>query len=198
MTQIALLFLEAIDGAAIRAHVVFGVILGTDVALALTARSYCRTQQDPPENGAITLCRGLPKASGRPPCDCGDSGCVETCLSGAGPARDYHSRTGQHLTAKEISLAASGGDEYAQQSLTVYQDRLARGLAVVINLLDPDVIVLGGGLSNIGQLYAGLSALVGIYTFSDGIDTPIVRAAHGDFRAECVVRPGVGRPVTPT
>ena len=84
------------------------------------------------------------------------------------------------MTAKEISLAASGGDEYAQESLTVYQDRLARSLAVVINLLDPDVIVLGGGLSNIGQLYAGLSALVGIYTFSDAIDTPIVRAAHGD------------------
>ena len=92
-----------------------------------------------------------------PPCYCGNSGCVETCLSGAGLARDHHSRTGQHLTAKEISLAASGGDEYAQESLTVYQDRLARSLAVVINLLDPDVIVLGGGLSNIGQLYAGLT-----------------------------------------
>lgn len=64
--------------------------------------------------------------------------------------------------------------------LTVYQDRLARSLAVVINLLDPDVIVLGGGLSNMVQLYAGLSKLVGTYTFSDGIDTPIVRAAHGD------------------
>ena len=64
--------------------------------------------------------------------------------------------------------------------MTVYQDRLARSLAVVINLLDPDVIVLGGGLSNIVPLYAGLSALVGNYTFSDGIDTPIVRAAHGD------------------
>ena len=64
--------------------------------------------------------------------------------------------------------------------MAVYQDRLARSLAVVINLLDPDVIVLGGGLSNMVQLYTGLSALVGLYTFSDGIDTPIARAAHGD------------------
>ena len=77
-------------------------------------------------------------------------------------------------------MPASGVDKCAQECLTVYQDRLARSLAVVINLLDPDVIVLGGGLSNIVQLYAGLSALVGIYTFSDGIDIPIVRAAHGD------------------
>jgi fructokinase len=84
------------------------------------------------------------------------------------------------LTAKEIALAAAGGDKCAQDCLTVYQDRLARSLAVVINLLDPDVIVLGGGLSNMVQLYAGLTSLVGSYTFSDGIDTPIVRAANGD------------------
>jgi fructokinase len=114
------------------------------------------------------------------PCYCGKSGCVETFLSGAGLARDYYSRTGKHLTAKEMVLAGAGGDKYAQECLTVYQDRLARSLAVVINLLDPDVIVLGGGLSNILQLYAGLSALAGTYTFSDGIDTRIVRVAHGD------------------
>ena len=114
------------------------------------------------------------------PCYCGKSGCVETFLSGAGLARDYRSRTGKQLTAKEITLAASGCDRCAQECLMVYQDRLARSLAVVINLLDPDVIVLGGGLSNIVQLYAGLSALVGTYTFSDGIDTPVLRAAHGD------------------
>jgi fructokinase len=111
---------------------------------------------------------------------CGKSGCVETFLSGAGLARDYRSRTGKHFTAEEITLAAGGGDKCAQECLTVYQDRLARSLSVVINLLDPDVIVLGGGLSNIVQLYAGLSSLTEIYTFSDGFDTPIVRAAHGD------------------
>ena len=85
------------------------------------------------------------------------------------------------MTAKEIALAVAGGDKCAQKCLTVYQDRLARSLAVVINLVDPDVIVLGGGLSNIMQLYAGLSDLVAIYTFSGNINTPIVRAAHGDF-----------------
>ena len=79
-----------------------------------------------------------------------------------------------------LETAAAGGDKCAQECLTVYQDRLARSLAAVVNFLDPDVIVLGGGLSNMAQLYAGLSALVGTYTFSDGIDTPIVRAAHGD------------------
>jgi fructokinase len=114
------------------------------------------------------------------PCYCGKSGCVETFLSGAGLAREYRSRTGKHLTAHEIALAAASGDEGAQACLAVYQDRLARSLAVVVNLLDPDVIVLGGGLSNTVQLYTGLSVLVGTYTFSDGIDTPIVRAVHGD------------------
>jgi fructokinase len=114
------------------------------------------------------------------PCYCGKSGCVETFLSGAGLAREYRSRTGKHLTAEEIALAASGADKRAQECLTEYQDRLARSLAVVINLLDPDVIVLGGGLSNVVQLYEGLSALAEIYSFSDGLDTPIVRAAHGD------------------
>src|SRR5208337_4761220 len=114
------------------------------------------------------------------PCYCGKSGCVETFLSGAGLARDYRGRTGRHLAAKEIALAAAGGDESAQECLTVYQDRLARSLAVVVNLLDPDVIVLGGGLSNIVQLYAALPKLVAVHAFSDAIDTPIVRAAHGD------------------
>ena len=181
------------------AHVVFGVILGTGVGggIVIGKELIAGHNKIAGEWGHNPLPWATESERPGPPCYCGNSGCVETWLSGAGLARDYHSRTGQHLTAKEISLAASGGDEYAQQSLTVYQDRLARGLAVVINLLDPDVIVLGGGLSNIGQLYAGLSALVGIYTFSDGIDTPIVRAAHGDssgVRGAAWLWP----PVTPT
>jgi fructokinase len=114
------------------------------------------------------------------PCYCGKLGCVETFLSGAGLARDYHSRTGKQLSAHEIALAADAGDKGAQASLNVYQDRLARSLAVVINVVDPDVIVLGGGLSNMMQLYIGLSALVEVYAFSDGIDTRIMRAVHGD------------------
>ena len=84
------------------------------------------------------------------------------------------------MTAQDIVLAAEAGDDIAADCLNVYQDRLARGLASVINLLDPDAIVLGGGLSNITQLYSSLPSAIDQYAFSDGIDTPILRAAHGD------------------
>jgi fructokinase len=171
---------EAIDGAAAAAHVVFGVILGTGVGggIVIGKELIAGHNKIAGEWGHNPLPWATESERPGAPCYCGKSGCVETFLSGAGLARDYYSRTGKHLTAKEMVLA--GGDKYAQECLTVYQDRLARSLAVVINLLDPDVIVLGGGLSNILQLYAGLSALAGTYTFSDGIDTRIVRVAHGD------------------
>ena len=173
---------EAIDGAAEGANVVFGVILGTGVGggIVIGEELIAGHNKIAGEWGHNPLPWATESERPGAPCYCGKSGCVETFLSGAGLARDYRSRTGNHLTAEEIALAASGGDKSAQECLTVYQDRLARSLAVVINLLNPDVIVLGGGLSNIVQLYAGLSALTGTYTFSDAIDTPIVRAAHGD------------------
>ena len=173
---------EAVDGAAVGAHVVFGVILGTGVGggIVIGKELVAGPNKIAGEWGHNPLPWATERERPGAPCYCGKSGCVETFLSGAGLARDYYSRTGKHLTAKEMVLAGAGGDKYAQECLTVYQDRLARSLAVVINLLDPDVIVLGGGLSNILQLYAGLSALAGTYTFSDGIDTRIVRAAHGD------------------
>jgi fructokinase len=173
---------EAVDGAAIGAHVVFGVILGTGVGggIVIGKELVAGPNKIAGEWGHNPLPWATESERPGAPCYCGKTGCVETFLSGAGLARDYHGRTGKHLTAKEMVLASAGGDKYAQECLTVYQDRLARCLAVVVNLLDPDVIVLGGGLSNILQLYAGLSALAGTYTFSDGIDTRIVRAAHGD------------------
>ena len=173
---------EAIDGAAAGTHVVFGVILGTGVGggIVVGKELIAGHNKIAGEWGHNPLPWATESERPGAPCYCGKSGCVETFLSGAGLARDYRSRTGKHLTAEEITLAAGGGDKCAQECLTVYQDRLARSLAVVINLLDPDVIVLGGGLSNIVQLYAGLSFLIEIYTFSDGLDTPIVRAAHGD------------------
>ena len=173
---------EAVDGAAVGAHVVFGVILGTGVGggIVIGKELVAGPNKIAGEWGHNPLPWATESERPGAPCYCGKSGCVETFLSGAGLARDYYGRTGKHLTAKEMVLAGAGGDKYAQECLTVYQDRLARSLAVVINLLDPDVIVLGGGLSNILQLYAGLSALAGTYTFSDFIDTRIVRAAHGD------------------
>jgi fructokinase len=173
---------EAVDGAAVGAHVVFGVILGTGVGggIVIGKELVAGPNKIAGEWGHNPLPWATESERPGAPCYCGKTGCVETFLSGAGLARDYYSRTGKHLTAKEMVLASAGGDKYAQECLTVYQNRLARSLAVVVNLLDPDVIVFGGGLSNILQLYAGLSALAGTYTFSDGIDTRIVRAAHGD------------------
>ncbi|MGC1351226.1 MAG: ROK family protein [Xanthobacteraceae bacterium] len=173
---------EAIDGAAVGAHVVFGVILGTGVggAIVIGKELIAGHNKIAGEWGHNPLPWATESERPGAPCYCGKSGCVETFLSGAGLTRDYRSRTTKHLTAEEITLAAGGGDKCAQECLTVYRDRLARSLSAVVNLLDPDVIVLGGGLSNIAQLYAGLSSLTAIYTFSDAIDTPIVRAAHGD------------------
>ena len=173
---------EAVDGAAVGAHAVFGVILGTGVGggLVIGKELIAGHNKIAGEWGHNPLPWATDSERPGAPCYCGKSGCVETFLSGAALTRDYRSRTSKHLTAEEIALSGAGGDKFAQECLTVYQDRLARSLAVVINLLDPDVIVLGGGLSNMMQLYAGLSSLVGIYTFSDGIDTPIARAAHGD------------------
>jgi fructokinase len=173
---------EAVDGAAAGDQTVFGVIVGTGVGGGIVIGKELITGRNriAGEWGHNPLPWKTESERPGAPCYCGKSGCVETFLSGAGLARDYRSRTGKHLTAHEIALAAASGDEGAQACLAGYQDRLARSLAVVVNLLDPDVIVLGGGLSNTAQLYTGLSALVGTYTFSDGIDTPIVRAVHGD------------------
>ncbi len=173
---------EAIDGAGIDGAVVFGVILGTGVGGGIVAGKELIAGRNriAGEWGHNPLPWATDGERPGSPCYCGKSGCVETFLCGAGLARDYRTRSGRHLTAKDIALAAVSGDKSAQEALAVYQDRLARSLAVVMNIIDPDVIVLGGGLSNISQLYTGLPSLVSIYAFSDGVDTPIVRAVHGD------------------
>ncbi len=115
-----------------------------------------------------------------PPCYCGKTGCIETFFSGPGLAREFRIRTGKDLRANEISSAADRGDLDALAVMATYEDRLARGLAHVINIVDPDVIVLGGGLSNIARLHRNVPALLQHYVFSDGVETPMVRALHGD------------------
>jgi fructokinase len=115
-----------------------------------------------------------------PACFCGKAGCIETFLSGPALAREYLARSGNALSPQQIALAADSDDAVARRCLKLYMDRLARGLACVVNMLDPDVIVLGGGLSNLEQLYETVPALVADYAFSDGIDTRIMRATHGD------------------
>ncbi len=114
------------------------------------------------------------------PCYCGRSGCIETFLSGAGLAREYCRQGGGEARAEDIAAAAARGDIAASAALDLYEDRLARSLAALINILDPDAIVLGGGLSNIARLYKRVPPLLERYAFSDGIDTPLRRAKHGD------------------
>lgn len=174
---------EAVDGAAADAHIVFGAILGTGVGggLVIGKKLIAGRNRIAGEWGH----NPLPWASGSeqpgPHCYCGKPGCIETFLSGTGLSRDYHSRSTKELPAKDVASEASQeGDKFARASLDSYRNRLARSLAGVINILDPDVIVLGGGLSNTERLYTGLSTQVALYTFSDGINTPIVPATHGD------------------
>jgi fructokinase len=173
---------EAVDGAAADARVVFGVILGTGVGggLVVDKAAIVGRNRIAGEWGHNPL--PWPRENERPgpPCYCGKAGCIETFLSGPGLVRGYRDRTGKERTAEAIALAASSGDADAVACFELYQDRLARSLAGVVNVLDPEKIVLGGGLSNIARLYEQLPALVARYAFSDGIDTPIVRARHGD------------------
>jgi predicted NBD/HSP70 family sugar kinase len=113
-------------------------------------------------------------------CYCGRRGCIETFLSGPGFEHNHLARTGRDVPTADIVAQAGAGDAQAQDSLARYEDRLARALAHVINLLDPDVIVLGGGMSNTAQLYASVPKLWGAWIFSDRVDTKLVRNAHGD------------------
>ena len=173
---------EAVDGAAADARVVFGVILGTGVGggLVVDKAAIAGRNRIAGEWGHNPLPWQREEERPGPPCYCGKQGCIETFLSGPALARQYRDRTGNELTAEAIALAATRGEPDALACFAAYRDRLGRGLATVVDVVDPDAIVLGGGLSNVPQLYDGLPALVERYAFSDAIDTPIVRAAHGD------------------
>ncbi len=114
------------------------------------------------------------------PCYCGRTGCIETWLSGPALARDYGTTTGGTADAEAIAVRAADGEPAAIAALERYESRMARALASIINVIDPDVIVLGGGLSRIGRLYANVPALWGPYVFSDAVVTRLVPAMHGD------------------
>ena len=173
---------EAIDGAAAGGGVVFGVILGTGVGggLVIERRPIAGANAIAGEWGHSPL--PWPGDRERPgaPCYCGKNGCLETFISGPGLALDHRQATGAALDAAAIAARAEAGDAAAAASLGRYEDRLARGLAVVINLLDPAVIVLGGGLGRIGRLYDNVPRLWGRYVFSDAVTTRLVAPAHGD------------------
>jgi fructokinase len=173
---------EATDGGGAGAETVFGVILGTGVGAGIVVRG--RVLIGP---NAIAGEWGhnpmpWPEEGERPgpPCFCGQSGCIEMFLSGPGLEREHRRSTGKALGAREIAVAAAAGDAACEASLIHYERRLARALAHVINILDPDVIVLGGGLSNIRRLYDNVPRLWGEWVFSDRVDTRLVTHRHGD------------------
>ncbi len=173
---------EAVDGAGAGAEVVFGVILGTGVGAGVVVRG---TVLDGPngiagEWGHNPLPWPRDDESPGAACFCGRRGCIETFLSGPGLSRDHRERTGAALTPEAILAAARGGDAACEATLARYEERLARALAHVINLIDPDVIVLGGGLSNLERLYASVPRLWGPWVFSDRVDNRLVRHRHGD------------------
>lgn len=178
---------EATDGAAANAHVVFGVILGTGVGggIVVDGRVLLGANLIAGEWGHNPLPWLTPDEWPGPPCYCGKRGCVETWLSGPGFERDYAEHTGLTLSSRDIVRAAAEGDPGAAATLARYHDRLGRALASLINVLDPDVVVLGGGMSNIAGLSEAASALLPRYVLaagasSDPVATRVVRAAHGD------------------
>jgi len=172
---------EARGGAGQGYRVVFGVIVGTGTGGGLIVDGKLL-------NGphAITGEWGhnpLPwwrEDDAAPTCYCGKQACIETYLSGPGFARNYQHRFGHSLDSAEIVAAAANGDESCQQMLDCYYDQMARSLAHLINIVDPDAIVLGGGMSNIDAIYPAVAARLGDYVFSDYVATPILKAARGD------------------
>jgi fructokinase len=174
---------EAVDGAAAGARVVFGVILGTGVGggIVIDGRCLVGTNLVAGEWGHNPLPWRTPDEEPGPPCYCGKAGCVETYLSGPGFEADHARHTGDAVRpSRDVVHDALAGDEGAVASLARYHDRLARGLASVINVLDPDVIVLGGGMSNLPGLADAVTARLGRWVFSDTVSTRVVPNKHGD------------------
>jgi fructokinase len=174
---------EAIDGACQGFETVFGVILGTGVGGGIAIRQ--RIHEGPNQVAGEWGHNQLPwmtdeERAAAPPCYCGKSGCIETFLSGPGFERDHGRAGGTRRSSPEIVRAAAAGESLALLAMRRYEDRLARGLAAVVNLLDPDAIVLGGGMSNLPDLPAAVSALLPRYVFSDMVLTKVLLNAHGD------------------
>src|SRR3569623_1217183 len=173
---------EATAGAGAGAAVVFAVLIGTGTGagIAVHGRIVEGGNASAGEWGHKPLPWPGDDERPGPAWYCGKYGCSETYLSGPGLARDYRAHGGAALTAEQIAACAAAGEVLAQAALDRYEDRMARALATVINLLDPEVIVLGGGLSQITRLYSNVSRRWTDYVFSDRVDTQLVVARHGD------------------
>ena len=173
---------EATDGAAEGAETVFGVILGTGVGGGIVVRQQvlAGANRIAGEWGHNPLPLPEEESLPPPPCYCGRCGCIETWLSGPALAADHLRHGGEALTAPQIASRANGGDSVCDATLQRYERRLAKALAMVVNILDPDAIVLGGGLSNIDRLYRSVPQLWRRYIFSDVVQTRLLRNSHGD------------------
>ena len=169
---------EAVDGAGAGKRVVFAVILGTGCGsgIAIDGKAWNGVNLVAGEFGHNPLPWMTKLEFPGPACWCGKNGCIETFISGTGFENDYHG----DLSGPQIIGLARTDDMAAQETLNRYIDRLARALSHAINLLDPDIIVLGGGMSNVDELYAALPGILPRYVFGSEADTPVVRNKHGD------------------
>lgn len=173
---------EAVDGAGAEARVVFAAILGTGTGSGLVIDGEVHVGRNAVggEWGHNPLPWPRAEELPGPACYCGKQGCVETWLSGPGLEDDHRRLTGRDLPAEEVAASAEAGEPDADATLRRYEDRLARSLAHVINVVDPDIVVFGGGLSNVERLYREIPERLPQWVFGGEVTTPVVPAAHGD------------------
>jgi fructokinase len=173
---------EATDGAAAGKHVVFGVILGTGCGggVAIDARVHAGPNGVGGEWGHNPLPWPTPEENPGPACYCGKRGCMEMWVSGTGIALDYRTATGKKKTTREIVIDFEAGEREAVAAMERFEERLARGLAEVINILDPDAIVIGGGVSSVKHIYKALPEKLPKYVFGGEVSTPVLPAKYGD------------------
>lgn len=173
---------EATDGAGAGKHIVFAVILGTGCGggVAIDGRVHSGLNGVAGEWGHNTLPWMRAEEFPGPPCYCGKNGCIETWNSGTGLEKDYERATKISLRGPEIIARSQAGEPAALAALDRFEDRLTRALAGVINLLDPDVIVMGGGASQIPGIYKDVPGRLKEYVFGKEADTPLLPAKHGD------------------
>ena len=173
---------EAVDGAGAQKQIVFGVILGTGVGggITINAKPLRGINSIAGEWGHNPLPWTNEQELNQNKCYCGKKGCIETFLSGPAVTKNYYKKTGKILNVENILALSEAGDLNAQGIFNEFEIHLAKGLAQIINILDPDIIVIGGGLSNISRLYGNTIKIWDEYIFSDSINTKLVPARHGD------------------
>jgi fructokinase len=173
---------EAVDGAGAGAKVVFAIIIGTGCGggIAIDQKVHGGLHSIAGEWGHISLGWMRPEEYPGVDCYCGQRGCLETFISGTGFENEYEKQTGVHKSGHEIAELLEQNDVDAEKVAQIYENRLARAIATAVNIMDPDVLVLGGGMSNLSRIYKNLPALVQKWTFGGEFTTPIRPAKHGD------------------